>query len=397
MTLDLTKVIEALREAVEVSVSQVQGTHEELQRLLTSFDDADVLERIEHARTSWLLGIALEQYFTKYSPPERGSSAYTCVATDGSIVASERHGPLQYAVINIGYCVLSYGPTPSARLGAEPVVLWREEDLWIADGARRIPVLGTLLGVRRAVMELVAGFQQAKEASSPVVVLQDGTLIPWGLEGQATSIVDWALRAFADALATYRRARIPVAGVISYPGSRDIVNVLRVAACDYPLQGRAVDCDDCLLRVQRGERQQACRIVPNVTDRWFFEQYEPVRLRPGERTGCYRSRSTILRQFPDEDRIVFFYLHTGTEIARVEVPFWVAADAALLDQVHAVIYDQCERARGYPLALQEAHECAVVHQHERTQLESLIERLYASLGTVPVRSAKERSKRVRLA
>ncbi len=50
-------------------------------------------------------------------------------------------------------------------------------------------------------------------------------------------------------------------------------------------------------------------------------------------------------------RIVFFYLHVGTEIVRVEVPQWVAASSMLLDQVHAVAYDQAQKGMGYPIAL----------------------------------------------
>lgn len=397
MTLDLVKVIEALQQAVEESTTVARCREADLLALLEAFDDDEVLRRIEHAKTSWLLGVALERYFRRFPAPTVPATGYSCIATDGSIVASDRHGPLAYAVINIGFCVLQYGQTPEAQLGAEPTVLWREEDLWIVDGARRIPVSGTVLALRRAVMELEAGLGWIERVSRPVVVLLDGTLIPWGMEGQTTSVIQWAMASFKPALAAYREQRVPVAGVISYPGSRDIVNVLRVAACDYPLHGRVVDCDDCLLRVQRGEREQACLVVPNVTDRWLFGHCEIVRLAPGERTGCFRSRSTILRQLPEDDQIAFFYLHTGSEIARVELPLWVARDVSLLELVHAVVWDQCQRARGYPLVLQEAHEQAVVHSQERAQLETVLEELYAAQGLVMERSAKERSKRVRLA
>ncbi|MCX7623365.1 MAG: DNA double-strand break repair nuclease NurA [Thermomicrobium sp.] len=397
MTLDVLKVVENLREAVRSSVRQTGDAQSALVRLVRNFDDREVLQRIERARTSWLLGVALDRYFTTYSVVERSLGRYTCIATDGSLVASDRHGPLSYAVINIGYCVLRYGDVADAELGAEPTVLWRDEDLWITEESRRIPVSGTILGIRRAVMELETGLRLAAAQDAPVVVLQDGTLIPWGLEGQTTAVVSWALPRFTGVLAAYRERRLPVAGVISSPGSRDIVNALRVAACDYPTLGKPVDCDDCLLRVQRGERQQACSIVPPVTDRWLFQRSEAVRLQPGDRTGCFRSQSTILRQFPEDDRIVFFYFHTGTEIARVEIPLWIAWDRPLLELIHAVLWDQCQRSRGYPLALQEAHEQAVVHHQERAQLEVLIDQLYARHGIVAERSAKERSKRVRFA
>lgn len=194
MTLDLLKVIDALRQAVVESSVQTRHREPELLDLLATFDDDEVLQRIERAKTSWLLGIALDRYFVKYPAPAIPADGYSCIATDGSIVASDRHGPLAYAVVNIGFCILQYGQTPEAHLGAEPTVLWREEDLWIADGARRIPVSGTVLGLRRAVMELRAGLSWIDRVTAPSVVLLDGTLIPWGLEGQATTVVQWVMR-----------------------------------------------------------------------------------------------------------------------------------------------------------------------------------------------------------
>ncbi len=391
MTLDLTRIAKELREAIETVAHTVEQQPQRVNALLRSFDDDEVRRRIEAARTSWLLAIAVSRYFERV-PPDDGELSYACVATDGSVVLSDRHGPVHFALINTGYCVLSYGESAFADLASHPRLLWKDDELWIADGARRIPVSGAALSVLRATLELELACCQARE-----LALHDGTLIPWGLEGQVGSVVNWALERYAPALAAFRDAGIPLAGFISYPGSRDVMNVLRVAVCDYPALGRPVDCDDCLARVARGERRPACEVIPNLTDRWLFARNDLVSLRPGERTGCYWSRSTILRQLPQEDRILFFYLHTGTEIARVEIPWWVASDERLLKRVHRVLWDQCKRGKGYPLALQEAHEQAVVHQVERQQLDALIEHFFASVGVIQERSAKERSKRVRYA
>lgn len=398
MTLDLLKIAAELRRAVQGLTQNASGDLTAFQQLLVRFDDREVQERIRSAKTSWLLGIPMEQYFQRVAPPPREDLfPYSCVATDGSTLVNDRHGPLQFLVVNVGYCILRYGEQSEASLGAEPRCLWREEDLWIVDGVCRIPLSGAAVSILRAVIELEQGLHCADTIGQRVVVLQDGTLIPWGLEGQVTAVIRWALERYQPTLAAFRSRRIPVLGFISFPGSREIVNVLRVAACDYPLQGRAIDCDDCQAKAQRGEREVACRVVPNVTDRWLFGHVDHVRLLPGERTGCFRSQSTILRHFPAEDQIVFFYFHTGSEIARVELPYWVACDAQLLDLVHAVIWDQCQRARGYPLALQEAHEQAVVRHVERAQVEVLLDQFFADCGRVQERSAKERSKRVRYA
>ncbi len=44
----------------------------------------------------------------------------------------------------------------------------------------------------------------------------------------------------------------------------------------------------------------------------------------------------------------------------MEVPEWVARRKDLLDLTHALVLDQCRRGQGYPVALSEAHEQAVV-------------------------------------
>jgi len=86
------------------------------------------------------------------------------------------------------------------------------------------------------------------------------------------------------------------------------------------------------------------------------------------------------------------------EVARVEIPRWVSADAEMLDLVHAVIYDQCRRSSdvpAYPPALQEAHEQAMISVSDRRLLEEIIERILSQQGLTYTRSAKHRSKRRR--
>jgi NurA-like 5'-3' nuclease len=61
------------------------------------------------------------------------------------------------------------------------------------------------------------------------------------------------------------------------------------------------------------------------------------------------------------------------EIARVEIPQWVAENDEWLNLVHAVIYDQAQKGRGYPVALAEAHEQAVVRGAERELFYEMLE------------------------
>ena len=55
------------------------------------------------------------------------------------------------------------------------------------------------------------------------------------------------------------------------------------------------------------------------------------------------------------------------EIARVEVPDWLAEDSELLALSHAMLVKQCELGFGYPVAVSETHEQAVISGHDREE------------------------------
>jgi hypothetical protein len=77
------------------------------------------------------------------------------------------------------------------------------------------------------------------------------------------------------------------------------------------------------------------------------------------------------------------------------MPIWVARDAATVDRVQALIYDQCQMMWRYPYALTRADELAVIRGHEKSQLEELIEIELRKNEQLVEHSAKETSKTVR--
>ena len=85
----------------------------------------------------------------------------------------------------------------------------------------------------------------------------------------------------------------------------------------------------------------------------------------------------------------------GDEIARIEMPRWVARDENLLNLVHSLVLDQCRRGQGYPVALSEAHEQAVVTAADRENFWQLVESSLIEEKLPSVSSAKSRSKRTR--
>ena len=96
-----------------------------------------------------------------------------------------------------------------------------------------------------------------------------------------------------------------------------------------------------------------------------------------------------------EHAVCFFYLNVGREMARVEVPQWVADDAELVDLVHAVALDQCRRGNGYPPVIQEAHEQAVISAADRQEFRRLVEEALEDERLPTYTSQKQESKRGR--
>ena len=351
-------------------------------------DVGDLVARLTDRRTrhSWLAALPGLSFNGAYpAPPPPGD--FSVLATDGSFVLPDRHSPARFYLINVGRVHLHYGSRPGADLSSTAELRFREEEMRVNE---RIPVNSAILGMRRAADELAALAALANDPAveRPAVALQDGTLILWGLSSQDVAVREWVLTDYLAALDELRDRGIPVASYISYPGGDEALDALRVSVCDYPARGLAINCDAC----RRERALPACHIIPSIPDRYLFEHI--AHLQPGERSDVYRSSSQILEHY-GEHAIHFFYLQTGTEIARVEIPAWVAQHTASLDLVHAVIYDQCQRGRGYPSVLQEAHEQAVIDAGERRVVEQLVEEALARHGIVLLRSAKDTSKRGR--
>jgi len=91
---------------------------------------------------------------------------------------------------------------------------------------------------------------------------------------------------------------------------------------------------------------------------------------------------------------LFCYVNVGTEIARIEFPAWVAEDSNLLDQSLGIMLTQVSKGYGYPVAIAEAHNQAVVRSGDRARFFALLERQMLRTGLQNVEiSYKEARKR----
>ena len=357
-----------------------------------SRNQSELARKLKAAKTTWLVAGLVDGLDQSYKPPPTPEE-FTILATDGSHIAVDRHRSTRCYLINIGEVVLHYGQNPDATLGSHPCLYSGEEELAIApDGVkgREQPIEGNLLAIKRSVDECDRLATLAKEipAASPSLALVDGSLILWSLEAYPDFITEALLeKGFLSYLTEVEKLNAParkvaLASYISFPRSTEVLNALRVALC--PREVLDTDyCDGCETR--------DCDAVAGIRDRELFMET----LKPGERSALFSSGSSIVQKHYGGHQVYFFYLRLDDEVARIELPRWVALDENLLDLTHSLILDQCLRGQGYPVALSEAHEQAVVTAGDRENFWQLVESVLVSEHLPSLSSAKSQSKRTR--
>jgi hypothetical protein len=320
---------------------------------------------------AWLLARPVEPLNTTRDLPARPPS-YALVATDGSQVDVERHGMAVCYVINVGRVFLRYGDRPAARLSSAPQLYYRDEDLYLSDGVRRIAIEGNYLSARRDVEEGLALVGLADEFLTeglPALALQDGTLVRWTLAGAEKFVQEHFLRPYLAYLDAMRERGLPVASYISRPRAPEVVGTIRLMFCPdvKPAEGRGAKCGECS-DVAAG-RAPSCVPCQGLTDAEVLADM----LGEGQRGPLFASMSRINVETYGPHLIHFFYMRVGREVARVEIPRWVAEDPAAVDLVHTLIYDQCMKGQGYPTALARAHEQAIVRAADRRAFLGIVE------------------------
>jgi hypothetical protein len=398
MSLDLTKVAAQVGNMVARLKASGEQRQRRLQATLNTLNDKSLdieglKKKIDSSQTTWLVAGLVDGLSSRYKAPPLPQE-FSVLATDGSHIDVDRHQSTRCYLINIGAVVLGYGENPEAFLDSFPTLYFGDEELVIApaNGGRAQPIEGPLLGIKRAVDECQRLAALAKELpkDSSALALLDGSLILWGLTGQTyPDFVTEALltKGFLRHLEEIRRLnaerRLALASYISFPRSTDVVNALRVALCPHDVIDSDKLCGEC--------KSRECEAVAGVQDREIFSST----LAQGERSALFSSQSKIVRDHYGGHWVYFFYLRTDGEIARVEIPQWVAQDKVLLGLTHGLVLDQCRRGQGYPVALAEAHEQAVVTGADRETFWQLVESLLIGEHLPTPTSAKSFSKRTR--
>jgi len=229
---------------------------------------------------------------------------------------------------------IRYGRRPDASLSSSPRLYSDDKDLVITPpgGGREQPVEGTILGIKRSV-------EECRHLAELAAGLPAGSDCLALLDG---TLILWGLEAYPEFVTDFLLDN----GLLKCLGGRDrdlFMNLLEI----------------------------------------------------GERSALFVSPSKIVRERYGEHRVCFFYLKVDDEIARIEIPQWVAESELLLNLTHGLVLDQCRRGYGYPVVLSEGHEQAVVTGADRENFWELVESSLVAEHLPSPGSAKSFSKRTR--
>lgn len=295
---------------------------------------------------------------------EQTLDAYSILAVDGSQIYPDRHiAGVGCFLINAGGCLFSYGAKSKVIFFSEPQLYLPEDVMPELDNT---PFSPDLVDLKRESFEFELAFRRALDAyktTSPFVTLFDGSLIFWHLEGKPQEVREVFLQNYLYYLHHFYEKKIINAGYISMPRSKEFANLIRVQKCQSKPEA-FVSCmgktDGC-----------PCKEVEGLIDTNLLRHF----LKPFHRTTIFFNRSKITEYYPKYLKPCFLYLDVGKEIARIEIPAWIAREPELVETICKICIDQAQKGFGYPVALAEAHEQAVVKGVDRDFFYHLIRKI----------------------
>ncbi len=270
--------------------------------------------------------------------------SYHIVSVDGSQIYPDRHMGVACYLINTGTVIFHYdGRSPAVSLSSEPLIFTAFED------EEYVELSTELVNGKRQDLELLEGVSAAYEqknivGDAPLLMLFDGSLIFWHLEAKDSRYKELFFSRYIASLMALHVKKLLTASYISRPKSRELINIIRAYRCDFDEGNERPD-------------QGVIRFSDASIARTFLNE--------GERSHVFKNHAHISQEYPEAVHPYFFYVHVGFEIGRVEIPGWIACNEESVNLVASMIVDQAKKGYGYPVALAEAHEQAVVKGADR--------------------------------
>lgn len=295
-------------------------------------------------------------------PPELPANA-TLIAADGSQIFPDRHNAVQYGLINVGAIVLRLNSGEVPVIKTDSQILF-DEQLYTPSGG---PITDGMLALQRDTAERTRLLDLAGEfgtEGSPLVTFTDGPLELWGSkEGEEAGAFEDSLRKYLSVLSRLQSKGVTTAGYIDKPSSDPLARLLEIA----------------IAGPEELQKLREFHPLLGVSDRWLVGDGQASLLKPGERSAVFGFQSRSEKDYQGVLALHFFYLNVSDnernpQIARVDIPRWVADDSRSLGYLHAVLIQQCRLlgAKPYPYLLHRAHETARVSTNEKLEVDQML-------------------------
>lgn len=289
-------------------------------------------------------------------------SKYTIASVDGSQIYPDRHQGTSCFLLNIGSVVLHYDTQSSVQFDSAPYLFSCVDEENSTD----------VVDCKRQEYEFKAGLKICSKLlkennDKPFLFLFDGSIIFWHLESKSPAVSSTYLGKYLGIMHQFYKDKILMAGYISLPKSKELVNLIRVKLTESPENFK----------------------IDNIVDTHVAAFY----LNENEHTALFENHSSIVSEYPEHLRPYFVYFDIGAEIVRIEIPSWIAQNTQQVKLVLSIILDQCIKGYGFPVVLAEAHEQAVVKGFEREQFYELLQKLsygYKQRISTSLKSNKKR-------
>jgi len=278
---------------------------------------------------------------------------YAVCGIDGSQIYPDRHEGFSEYLLNIGTAHFIYSADSRAELKNKPYLFSGFENGTV--------ITPEFVNAQRTDYELQHAVEVSCHESNPVIMF-DGALMFWHL--QTPSMQERFLQHYLDYLVILQQKDTRYLGYISASHSCELVTLLEHAA-------RLMD-------------------MPAVFDYLVDTDISEFFLKPGQFTQIFKPISELSDMYPAPLKPCFMYLHVGSEIARVEVPEYLANNHDIVKYLVALILDQAQKGYGYPVALSEAHEQAVVKAADRDFFYTMLQMHHQQKQTLSLKLSKKK-------
>lgn len=368
--LKFDKLNDIIKEIVNYKKEQLKSAFDAIRLLRTLLCKINPEDFASTQKVSFSFAVPQEKPCLTYQESMH-KGCYRAIACDGSDTPLIDDFAFPYFVINIGYVYFNYGENHDFKADSTPKFFFKKEDVFAkTENSERLisnEAINSLMLLEES--KSLAYLIKSLDLNKPSIAMVDGPLTQWGVREKS----DLTKRSFlGEYSAVFEEARvkgIPVVGYVSGSKSKDLIGMIRywltVCSKDFPWS-------DVVL-----------------TDNDLMQGF----LKPGHRTVLFRNTEPFLEFYSEP--IYFYYLNNGYEIARIEVPKYVAEDNSLIRLANSLILNQVEKGQGYPVVLKEAHEQAIIHRNEILAFETVIEEILKRENIPFLSNQKNISKRIR--